>query len=119
MKIAISAQGNGPDSEMDPRFGRAKCFLLFDSDTKEYKEISNSQNLQSSSGAGIQAAKAVIDNGAEILISGNVGPKAFSTLDSAGVKIFLSEAGSVRSVIDCYLKGELKSANGANVEGHW
>ena len=119
MKIAISSQGNGLNSQMDPRFGRAKSFVIYDTETKNYQDVSNTQNLQATQGAGIQAAKTVIDSGAEILITGNVGPKAFSTLNSAGVKIFIGESGTVSNMINNYINNELKMTDGANVEGHW
>jgi len=35
MKIAISTSGVGPDAPVDPRFGRAKHFLVFDTETGE------------------------------------------------------------------------------------
>jgi hypothetical protein len=30
MKIAVSAKGGTPESEVDPRFGRAVCFVVCD-----------------------------------------------------------------------------------------
>ncbi len=119
MKIAISSQGNDLQSQMDPRFGRAKSFIIYDTETKDYKGISNDQNLQATQGAGIQSAKNVIDNGAEALITGNVGPKAFTTLESAGVQIYLAASGTIEQVIENYTNNTLKKVDSANVEGHW
>ena len=43
MKIVITTQGDSPDSEVDPRFGRAGNFLLYDTETDVYTPMSNAQ----------------------------------------------------------------------------
>ena len=45
MKIAVSSEGTSLDSQVDIRFGRAKYFLIVDSETMEVKPIENTQNL--------------------------------------------------------------------------
>ena len=67
MKIAITAQGKDLDSQVDPRFGRAACILIVDTDSYEVKVIDNSQNLNAFKGAGIQAAATLSKSGAEVL----------------------------------------------------
>lgn len=119
MKIAITAMGQDLDDPMDPHFGRAKGFLLVDTETGAATAHDNTQNLQAAQGAGIQAAQAVARLGAEALISGNVGPKAFRALSAAGIKIFLAKAGSVREAVEQFKAGELPETTEANVEGHW
>ena len=119
MKIAISTEGRDLSSAVDLRFGRAKGFLVYDTGSKESLYIDNKQNLEAAQGAGIQSAKTVIDAGADAVITGNVGPKAFTTLNAAGVKIYLSKDGTVGTVLDRFDKGELELTSAANVEGHW
>ncbi len=119
MKIAITAQGEGLDAVVDPRFGRAKCFVLVDVGNREVRNIDNTQNMNAMQGAGIQAVKVISDNGARALITGNVGPKAFTALNSAGIDIYIGASGSVENAVESYVNGELKKADNANVEGHW
>lgn len=119
MKIAISTEGKDLSSVVDQRFGRAKGFLVYDTDSKESIYVDNKQNLEAAQGAGIQSAKTVIDAGAEAVITGNVGPKAFTTLNAAGVRIYLTGGGSISSALDQLHKGELELTSTANVEGHW
>jgi predicted Fe-Mo cluster-binding NifX family protein len=88
MKILFTAKGNTWDSELDPRFGRATGFMLFDTASNEASWISNEDNIQAAHGAGIQAAQKAADAGTEVLITGRVGPKAQSTLENTGIKIF-------------------------------
>ena len=80
MKIAISAESDRITGAVDTRFGRAKGFIIHDTDTGGNTHIDNEQNLESAQGAGIQSAKAVINAGAKVLLTGNVGPKAYAVL---------------------------------------
>ena len=95
MKIAITSTGDTKSSKADPRFGRARYFLIFDTATSEYEVIDNTINMEAPQGAGIQAAETVVDQGAKILITGHCGPKAFRALEAAGVKLVVGVAGTV------------------------
>ncbi len=119
MKIAISAQGNSMDSMVDSRFGRARFFVVRDTETDGFEVVDNQQNLQAMQGAGIQAAQNVVNSGAEVVITGNCGPKAFTTLQSAGIKIVIRAEGKVSDVFAKFKRGECQYAEDANVEGHW
>ena len=119
MKIAISAEGKDLNSMLDPRFGRAKGFVLYDLETDKTEYIDNEQNVQSAQGAGIQAAKTVINAGASAVITGNVGPKAYSTLGSAGIDIYICSGTTVAKSIEDYHAGKLEKSSNANKEGHW
>ena len=119
MKVAISAQGNELTSPVDPRFGRAKYFIVVDTESGEYTSHDNAVNLNALQGAGIQSAKNVADFGARAVISGNVGPKAFTTLQTAGIDIYLGASGTVQAAVDAFNAGTLKKVDGANVQGRW
>ncbi len=119
MKVVITTQGDSPDSQVDPRFGRAQDFLVYDTDTDAYTPLSNTQNLQAQQGAGIQAGRTVTDAGAQALLTGNCGPKAFRVLNEAGVKVYVGVTGTAREAVEAFQKGELTEATSANVEGHW
>ncbi|RJP22128.1 MAG: dinitrogenase iron-molybdenum cofactor biosynthesis protein [Candidatus Abyssobacteria bacterium SURF_5] len=119
MKIAITSQGDAMQSPVDPRFGRAKFFLVIDSETGEFKAVDNAVNLQAAQGAGIQAGRAVAELGVKAIVTGNVGPKAFSILNAAGIQIYLGASGTVEHALRQFKEGALQSTDGANVEGHW
>ena len=120
MKIAVTSTGQDLDSAVDPRFGRAAFFIIFNQETSDYDAIENSQNLSLPQGAGIQAGKTIIDNKVDILITGNCGPKAFNVLQKAGIRVIIHAAGAVKDVIRQYKNGELNNfAESANVKGHW
>jgi len=119
MKIAVTAKGEEISSEIDLRFGRAKWIIVVDSQTGDFQAHDNAVNLNAVQGAGIQTGQNVANLGVEAVITGNVGPNAFKTLNAAGVTIFLAEEQTVQNAIDSFKEGKLKEVNQANVEGHW
>lgn len=119
MRVAISAQGPGLESPVDPRFGRARHFVLVDTDSGEFAGHDNAQNLNAPQGAGIQAAQAVARLGAEAVLTGHVGPKAFAVLKAANIVVCTGASGTVREAIDSFKSGKLQPAQTADVEGHW
>lgn len=119
MKVAITAQDTTLDSSVDPRFGRAKCFILVDSETGEHTVHDNAQNLNAPQGAGIQAAQKVAGLGAEALLTGHVGPKAFHTLQAAEIAVYAGASGTVREALEAWKANKLAAAAKADVEGHW
>ena len=119
MKIAVTSTCEGLDAQMDPRFGRAKMFLVIDTETEAIEVVDNTQNLEAAQGAGIQAARIVADHGAEVVITGHCGPNAFRTLSAAGIKLVVGAEGTIGEAVERFKSGELKTAEGADVEGHW
>jgi predicted Fe-Mo cluster-binding NifX family protein len=119
MKLAVSAQGQTLDSELDPRFGRAKYFLLVDPDGGSLEVVENKQNLQLAQGAGIQAAQTVVESGAQAVLTGNCGPKAFKVLEAAKIPVAVGLSGTVREALRQYKEKKVSYAQGPNVEGHW
>ena len=119
MKIVITAQGKELSSEIDLRFGRAKWLIVVDTKSGDLQAHDNAVNLNAAQGAGIQTGQNIANLGVEAVITGNVGPNAFKTLNAAGVKILLVEKQTVQDAIDLFKAGKLKEVDQANVEGHW
>ena len=119
MKVVITAQGNELTSEIDLRFGRAKWLIVVDTETSDFQAHDNAVNMNSAQGAGIQTGQNIANLGVEAVITGNVGPNAFKTLNAAGIKIFLTEKQTVADAMASFKAGELKEVDQANVEGHW
>ena len=119
MKICITSTGPGLDSELDPRFGRCQYFLFIDPESMAFEAVDNS-NLAAAGGAGIQSAQLVAGKGVETVITGQVGPNAFTTLQAAGIKILTGASGKVREVLEKYKKGQISSsAQGPTVRSHF
>jgi predicted Fe-Mo cluster-binding NifX family protein len=119
MKVCITSTGPSLDSEMDPRFGRCQYFIFVDPHSLDMEAVEN-PNLGAPGGAGIQSAQFVANRGVEAIITGQVGPNAFTTLQAAGIKILIGVSGRVREVVEMYKKGQLSSfAQSPSVQAHY
>jgi predicted Fe-Mo cluster-binding NifX family protein len=119
MIVAIPAAGSTPAAAVDPRFGRAQGFMLYNSETDNYHYIENSQNLNAVQGAGIQAAQHIAAHKAGVLLCGNVGPKAYALLQKAGITLFSCRSETVEQAITDWKANALSPIDNATVEGHW
>lgn len=119
MIVAITSTGKDLKSGVDQRFGRAKYIILYDTDDSTFGCHDNNLNLNASQGAGIQTAQNVVDKGANIVITGNLGPKAFMVLSTANIKAFGSKDLTVEEAIQSYRDNKLTELTNPNVEGHW
>jgi len=117
MKICITSEGKTSDSKIDPRFGRCQHFIIVDIDTLEFEVIGN-PNIESMGGAGIQSAQLVASKQVKAVVTGNVGPNAFQTLQAAGIEVFTGASGTVKEAIEKYKKGEFKANSSSSVGSH-
>ncbi len=119
MRIAVSTTGDTLAAAIDRRFGRTAGFLVVDLDSGASEYIANSQNLRAAQGAGIQAAQNVAATGAEAVLTGHCGPKAFRVLAAAGIAVYLDAQGTVAEALERFRSGEWEPCEDADVEGHW
>ena len=112
MKIVVTATGKNLDAAVDPRFGRAPFFIVYDTETQEYQTVPNPA-LQSAHGAGVQAAQMMMDRGIRAVLTGRVGPNAHQILTSAHIEIRNCPAVSVEEAVRLYEKGELPTVEQA------
>ena len=118
MKIAVTSTGKTLDSQVDPRFGRACCFIVIDTETMDFSAIEN-ESAAAAGGAGISSAKTVIDAGAEAVITGNCGPNAHRTLTAAGIKLYVGVTGTVAEAVELFKDGKLTETTEPNVQTHF
>jgi predicted Fe-Mo cluster-binding NifX family protein len=106
MKIGISSTGPSLNNQIDARFGRCDYFMIVDSETMAKQAIPN-ENVSATSGAGISAAQLMADKGVDIVLTGNVGPKAANVFDAAGIRVLTGMSGTVggRSQTICRRRG--------------
>lgn len=118
MKLAFSATGRDLDSDIDPRFGRCAYFLIVNPDDMTFEAFEN-ESVALGGGAGIQSAQFVASRGAQVVITGNVGPNAIRALDAEGIEVIVSAGGPIREAIEQYKRGALSPTNQANVADHF
>jgi predicted Fe-Mo cluster-binding NifX family protein len=119
MKLVISIAGDSLQSPFDARFGRAAAFCLVDSDTGDWTVHANPA-LEAAGGAGVQAAQCVAGLGAQAVVSGAYGPKAFASLSAAGIAMHLAPGNAPRTGADVlaqFKAGALSRAQAATQDG--
>jgi predicted Fe-Mo cluster-binding NifX family protein len=119
MKIAVTSQGTEKNSPLDPRFGRTKYFVVYDTDTLTYSAHDNVRNLSAAQGAGIQSAGTIDRLGCKAVVTGHCGPKAFAALTKAGIAVYAAASGTVYEAVESFNQGALKKIETADVDGHW
>jgi predicted Fe-Mo cluster-binding NifX family protein len=117
MKIVVSSQGETLDAPASPVFGRCPTYVFVDSETMATEAVPNPAMSQGG-GAGIQAAQFVVNQGAEAVLTGNLGPNAFDVLQAAGVPGYLVGGGTVGQAVEAFKAGQLQAMTGANVAAH-
>ncbi len=118
MKIAVTSVGSTLEDQIDPRFGRARYFIIVDTTTMEFEAIEN-PNLTRGGGAGVQSAQLMADRGVEAILTGNCGPNAYRTLTAADIDIVTSAKGSVADAVARFKSGELNTTPAPNVADHY
>ena len=119
MIVAVTAQSDDPQSDIDPRFGRAQFFHIINTEDGALEVVDNSKSVNTMQGAGIQAAETLSKHKVEVLLTGHCGPKAFRTLNAAGIKIVIGVEGKITDAVDKFKKGEFKYTDSPDVEAHW
>jgi predicted Fe-Mo cluster-binding NifX family protein len=120
MKIAVTSYGDSLESKVDKSFGRANWFIVVDDRNGSFEAHSNKENVDAPQGAGAQAGQKVADMGAEILLTGNVGPTALKTLQAASVRIFIvKDEITVAEAVARWKEGNLTETKETTFEGKW
>jgi len=114
MKIAVSSTGPDLESNVDVRFGRCPYFLVVDLENKEIKSSESIENTSANQmgGAGITSAQLVADKKVDAVITGNIGPRAFTVFQQLGVEIYQA-SGKVKDVLQQFAEGKLKKIESA------
>jgi predicted Fe-Mo cluster-binding NifX family protein len=99
MKIAIASRGPGPEDMADSRFGRCEYFVVYDSETKTFQGLKNDA-AEAANGAGGRAVNLIKKEGVELVLAGEVGPKASEALKTAEIKWQTGGTGTVRSLLE-------------------
>ncbi len=119
MKIAISSTGENLESEVDVRFGRCPYFLIAEIENKEIKNVKAIENTAKAQmgGAGISASEIVANEKVDVVITVNMGPRAFQVFSQFGIKIYQAQ-GKVKDVVQQFIEGELTEISEATGPQH-
>jgi predicted Fe-Mo cluster-binding NifX family protein len=118
MKIVVTSSGQDLSGMVDPRFGRCPYFLVVDTESMAVEAVPNGA-VGSAHGAGIQAAQRVASMGVKAVLTGNVGPNAYSALSASGVSVITGVSGTVAKAVERFKLGELNTTSSPTVGGHF
>jgi predicted Fe-Mo cluster-binding NifX family protein len=107
VKLALTTSGTTLEGPLDPRFGRAPRFVVYDTETNHFEVVDNRAGLEATQGAGIQAAERLARLGISGLVTGRCGPHALRVLERLGIEAYNSDAGTVGEAIEAYRAGRL------------
>ena len=101
MKICVTAKGDNLDSEVDPRFGRCRYFIIVETDSLEFELV---ENLYAglSDGAGIQSGQLVMEKKVSTVLTGSIGPNAFQTLNEAQIEVITGVSGTIKEAVQSF-----------------
>ncbi|MCK5161179.1 MAG: NifB/NifX family molybdenum-iron cluster-binding protein [Candidatus Aureabacteria bacterium] len=115
MKVCVTSEGNNLDSKVDPRFGRCQYFIIADIETLAFEAVQN-PNIDSMGGAGIQSGQLIAGKQVKAVLTGNMGPNAFQTLQAANITVVTGISGSVKEAVEKYKNGDFKATQGPSVD---
>lgn len=107
--ICITAQAAGVDAPFEERFGRAPYFIILNLKTGTIESVQNAF-AQASGGVGPRSVSMIVDNGAQYLITGQMGGNAAEALATSGIKAYSYRGGgTVADAVKAFLAGNLPS----------
>lgn len=99
MKVAITSEGNSPESKVDQRFGRCSYFVIYDTETKSTEFIPN-PNRNAREGAGPASVQLIAAKNIAKVVSGEFGVKIKPILDSLKIQmISVKDEKSITEII--------------------
>lgn len=112
MKVVIAAAGPTLDSLVAQRFGHAPYYLLVDVVTRELHVIENHEHDDETHAIIPQLA----GQGAEVFVTGNIGPHAFQLIQSLQGQVALASRMPAGEALDKLERGELELLSAPTVK---
>ncbi len=114
-RIVITSDSKSPDGFVSSTFARCRYFLIYDLAAKRFKAVANPYFNEVVPGA--KAARLIADRAEEAVITGNIGPVAYQTLENFNIQVYLVHKTSVRDAVKLFLAGGLVHVQPANQFG--
>lgn len=103
MRIAVASQGSLLDSELEPRFERARHLVVFDTESGRLTAYGNRGNFEARRSVGLRAALDLVYLGVDAVATVNVRPQAAAVLRAADIELYTNAWGNVADAIEEYL----------------
>lgn len=109
MRIAFAADDDrGLDALLSQHFGRCPYYILVDVEGGEVRKVRSIRNpFYHGHGRPGQVPELIYGQGAKVIIAGGMGRRAIDFFGRLGVRPITGVSGTVREVLEAYLRGEL------------
>jgi predicted Fe-Mo cluster-binding NifX family protein len=104
MKVVIAANGPTLDGPVAKRFGHAPYYLYVDSEIGQAQAINNTDSHDETHAIIPQ----LVGQGAEVFVTGNIGPHAFKLIRSLNRQVALARNMSASEALDRLQRDELE-----------
>jgi len=118
MKVCFAVQNNeGLDSAVYGHFGSAPVFLLVDTDLKSVDTVSNRDMIHAHGAC--NPIMALGGREVDAVVVGGIGGGALMKLNAAGIKVYRSEAATIKENLELLMKEYLPELSMENTcAGH-
>ena len=109
MKIAISSMGKSIEDNVSDIFGRCAYFVIAEIENQKVNgtEAIKNESMNQTSGAGISTAQLIAEKDVNVVITGNMGPRALDVLKQFNIEIYVGK-GMIKEVLQQFIDGKLK-----------
>jgi len=109
MKIAISSTGKTLESSIADVFARCPYFFITEIKNRKIENFEAIKNEAGNriGGAGIFAAKLMAEKNIDVVITKNIGPRAFEILKQFNILVYQGQ-GVVKEVLEKFIEGKLE-----------
>ena len=108
MKVAIASDdSNGLSSEVSMHFGRCQYYFLIEIEDGKVVKSSTEENPYFGNHQPGQVPAFIKRLGADVMVSGGMGPKAIQMFDRFGIDVATGAVGKVENVLEAFLRGDL------------
>lgn len=119
MKIFIPVlEENGLNSQISAHFGRTPILAIIDEENKEIKDLSFKNITGKHAGGHETLGQILLGSEADLLIAGNMGPKAVQMLENSNIKVLTGADGTVNDTFNLWKNGNLDIAKEDNCANH-
>ncbi len=109
MKIAISSTDQNIKANVSDFFGRCPYFIILEvkDGQIEKTEVIKNENIDQNSGAGVSTAQLIAEKDVNVVIAGNVGPRALDILRQFNIEAY-SGKGNIEEALQAFIDEKLK-----------
>lgn len=109
MKIAISSMDKNVEGNVAEIFGRCSYFIIFEIKDKkiEKTETIRNESMDQTGGAGISTAQLMAEKKVDVVITGNVGPRAMDVLNQFKIAVY-SGKGAIKEAVKEFVDKKLE-----------